>query len=112
MIAPRDKFEWIKVLGLDRRMSYADRYVLTMTAIRSARTSGLTFCVRQTTIAENCSATVSTVRRALAAGRQYGYIALEQKRIRGRGHHGADKYRLALPASQIGVTGEPINCSE
>jgi hypothetical protein len=100
-MSPGTKFAWIFALGADPGIGYAERYILTMTALKSAHPKDLTFTVRQATIAENCSASERTVRRALAAGRRHGYIELVTERKRGRGNHGADEYRLCLPANEI-----------
>lgn len=98
---PDSKFRWIWALGADPRLGYAERYVLTITALKSASPRDLTFCIRQTSIAENCAASEATVRRALAAGRRHGYIELVKARKRGRGNRGADEYRLTLPDREI-----------
>jgi hypothetical protein len=99
------KFDWVWRLGLDGRLPYADRYILTMTALKSASPRDMTFCIRQATIAENCAASERAVRRALTAGRRHGYLELVRNRKRGRGNHGADEYRLTLPANEIPATG-------
>ncbi len=98
------KFDWVWRLGRDGRMTNGDRYILTMTALKSASPRDLTFCVRQATIADNCAASERAVRRALAAGRRHGYLEVVRNRKRGRGNHGADEYRLTLPPNEIAAT--------
>ena len=103
------KFDWIWHLGRDARLGYSDRYILTMTALKSANAKNLTFCIRQATIADNCAASERAVRRALAAGRRHGYIEVVRNRKRGRGNHGADEYRLTLPTNEIPATRASIS---
>ncbi len=104
MSGSTSKFDWVWRLGRDGRMTYSDRYILTMTALKSASPRDLTFCVRQATIADNCAASERAVRRALAAGRRHGYLEVVRNRKRGRGNHGADEHRLTLPPNEIAAT--------
>ncbi len=102
------KFDWIWALGRETRMTDGERYVLTLTALRSAHPQTLEFCVRQSTVAENFTVSVRLVKMAWAAGREYGYITLVAKRKRGTGRHGADTYRLTIP-TELGAHCAPIN---
>lgn len=94
-----DKFEWIQIVVGDRRLTVADRFVLTNAAIKYVRHGNNLLRVRQTTIADQFAVGVRTVRQSISRGRDLGYLTLAQPRQRGRSHHGADEYRLAIPAN-------------
>lgn len=110
MPASTDKFEWIKAVRLDQRLTTADRYVLQNAALEyvNYRDGDDSFYARQTTMAERFGVGLRTVQRAIAQGKKYGYLVVEQPRRRGRGYHDADFHRLVipqlLPANQAGNT--------
>ena len=101
-----DKFEWIHIVVGDRRLTVADRFVLTNAAVKYVRHGNNLLRVRQATMAAQFAVGVRTVRQSISRGRDLGYLTLAQPRQRGRSHHGADEYRLSIPADCAPI---PIN---
>jgi hypothetical protein len=101
-----DKFEWIRLMVGDRRLTVADRFVLTNAAIRYVRHGNDVLRVRQVTMADQFAVGARTVRQSISRARDLGYLVLAQPRQRGRSHHGADEYRLSIPADAASI---PIN---
>ena len=95
-----DKFSWIKLLAADPdpRLTPVTKYVLMFAAIQYVRHGGV-FCVRQVTLADRAAVSDRSVKRAIAAGKECGYLELAKERRRGRSHIRADEYQLAVPAS-------------
>lgn len=101
------KFDWINAVLADSRFTGKEQVVLTKCALTYVRNGQDMFAVRQTIIAERCSTSVVTVKRAIAKARQFGYLVLAEERVRGRGHHSADRHCLVVPRDEIGVEPEP-----
>lgn len=93
----QSKFEWIRALAADSRVTNGDKFILTFIALYSLDRDAPTFRVRQSTVAENCATNTRQVGRAIKEATESRYIELVEERKRGRGHHIADRYRLILP---------------
>jgi hypothetical protein len=97
-----DKYAWHTWMMHDSRIPLAQRAILAYCAIRYARASeGLVIKVRQATIAANMGVDLSTVKRAFATGRRYGWIDQTGKGRRGRGVHEPDSHTLMWPSEQF-----------
>jgi hypothetical protein len=96
-LKPASKFDWLTALFADPGITDSAKVISAAVALKNVDPGGLTFRVRQTTIADRCATTERTVQRAFKALRNAGWIELVDQRTRGRGHHAADRYRLSVP---------------
>ncbi|BBX33938.1 hypothetical protein [Mycolicibacterium mageritense] len=107
-----DKFDWFMAVQADTRLSAADKYVLqnmAVTYVNHRRREGVLY-VRQSVMAERFKVGLRTVERAISKAKQLGYLVVDVPRKRGPGHHGPDKYRLAIPELPANLAGHsPVN---
>jgi hypothetical protein len=97
------KFGWMAHVAKDDRLSDAHRLILMYIALQYVHGSDDWFCVRQATVAANLGKRRQTVGEALRRGRELGWLTLAVERLRGRGWHQADVYRMTHP--EIGASG-------
>lgn len=104
-----DKFAWISAIRADEdeRLSVGIKYVLQNIALVYVRHNGVgDLYARQETIAEKLKVSPGQVKKAYKVANARGYFVLQEARQRGRGHHGADRYRLQVP-EEIGANCAP-----
>jgi hypothetical protein len=101
--ADKFRFDWLKAVYAGA-FTDAHKAVLAYVAIFYVTHRKDTFSVRQTTIAERCGTSESTVRRAIARAKSNGYLAVSQQRQRGRTHQRANELRLTLPEIPVNLT--------
>lgn len=100
------KFRWFEDMNHDTEISIARRGILGYCAIRYARESeGCIIRVTQQTIAGNLGVTTKVIKGAFKSGSERGWVERVAERRRGRGHHGADTWRLRRP--EIGNRNDP-----
>lgn len=102
MVNNFDKHKWLDAVEDDERITPAERSVLLRIGRRYVLNGGNTFRVRQATLADRCRVGERTVRRAIAKGKDFGYLKRAQERQRGRSHRAPDQYRLEMPDGNTG----------
>jgi hypothetical protein len=94
-----DKFAWLKAVYAESRFTSGEKAVLAHIAIFNVLTGGDTFCIRQSTLAEQCGITRQTVGTAIRQAKHFEYLTVSRLHARGYGRHGADELKLLLPQS-------------